>query len=306
VRWRKLGLVYAPDGSQSWARSHALAPTPIPTSNGGLRIYFATCDADMRGHVTYVEVDPSKPQNVLRAPTRPVLAPGESGCFDDNGVNVTAIIQMGDELWMYYFGYQLAHKVRYLLFTGLAISRDGGETFTRVSQVPLLDRSDEERFVRSAPTVLQAPGGGFHMWYVSGNEYIEVDGKQVPRYGLRYLHSNDGLSWGRAGRPVIEPADDDEYGFGRPFAVPMSNGYRLWYSIRSRSRWYRIGFADSPDGTNWGRRDAEAGIDVAPEGWDSRIVCYASVITLNNRTYMFYNGNDYGRAGFGIAELQSD
>jgi len=260
----------------------------------------------MRGHVTYVEVDPDKPQNVLRAASRPVLAPGEPGCFDDNGVNVTAIIQMGDEFWMYYFGYQLAYKVRYLLFAGLAISRDGGETFTRVSQVPILDRSDEERFVRSAPTVLQAPGGGFHMWYVSGNEYIEVDGKQVPRYGLRYLHSDDGLTWGPAGRPVIAPADDDEYGFGRPFAVPMSNGFRLWYSIRSRSKWYRIGFADSPDGTTWRRRDAEAGIDVSPEGWDSRIVCYASVITLNNRSYMFYNGNDYGRAGFGIAELQSD
>ncbi|WP_210253912.1 glucosyl hydrolase [Bradyrhizobium sp. S69] len=305
MRWRKLGLLYAPDGSHAWARSHALVPTPLLLENGALRIYFSTCDANMVGRVTYIDVDRNDPQHILRTATHPILNPGGIACFDENGVNVTSIIQRGDELWMYYAGYQLCHTVRYLLFTGLAISRDGGETFVRASQAPILDRSAKERFVRSGATVIRDPSGGFHMWYASGNEFIEVNGKQVPRYGLRYLHSDDGLAWGSTGLAVLYPKDDDEYGFGRPFAMRTADGYRLWYSVRSRSKWYRIGFADSNDGLDWVRRDDEAGIDVSSSGWDSEIVCYASVMAVSDRTFMFYNGNDYGRFGFGVAELEN-
>ncbi len=50
----------------------------------------------------------------------------------------------------------------------------------------------------------------------------------------------------------------------------------------------------------------EADIDVSAEGWDSETVCYASVIAVQSRILMLYNGNDYGRTGFGIAELVAE
>jgi hypothetical protein len=306
VRWRKLGVVYTPDGSFDWARSHALIPTPLLMGDGTIRIYFATCDSNMVGRVTYVDVDQNDPRIIRRIAQRPALDAGGELCFDEHGVNVTAVVQRGDDIWMYYAGYQRLAKVPYLLFTGLAISRDGGENFTRVSQAPILDRCDGERFVRSGATVIPDPEGGFHMWYASGDEFIEVNGKQVPRYGLRYLHSDDGLSWGRPGLEVIRPNDKDEYGFGRPFAIKTDVGYRLWYSVRTRSKWYRIGFADCNDGVNWTRRDDEVGIDVSASGWDSEIVCYASLYSVSDRTFMFYNGNGYGRFGFGVAELENE
>lgn len=300
MAWRKLGLVYAPSGECAWARSHALAPTPFLRRDGVLRIYLSSCDEAMVGSVGYVDLDPTDPKRILRVSPTPVLKPGESGCFDDNGVNVTSLVQVGSELWMYYFGYQLGRRVRYLLFAGLAVSRDDGETFQRVSQVPILDRSDGERFVRSAPFVLRQ-GNVFKMWYVSGDEFVEVGGKQVPRYGLRYLESSNGVDWPRAGLPVISPEGSDEYGFGRPFVVETCSGYRMWYSHRTRSQWYRIGYAESNDGLHWRRHDAATGIDTSPEGFDSDIVCYASVIETSAGTLMFYNGNDYGRTGFGVA-----
>jgi hypothetical protein len=30
---------------------------------------------------------------------------------------------------------------------------------------------------------------------------------------------------------------------------------------------------------------------------------YPAVMQIRDKTYLFYNGNDYGRDGFGIAEL---
>jgi hypothetical protein len=139
------------------------------------------------------------------------------------------------------------------------------------------------------------------MWYVSGDEFIAIPGKEVPKYGLRYLESSDGITWCGAGQPVMDPGGPDEYGLGRPFVVPGSGEYRMWLSSRTISKWYRVGGAISTDGLEWRRRDAEMGLDVSPSGWDSEIVCYAAVCDVANATLMFYNGNDYGRTGFGVA-----
>lgn len=305
MKWRKLGRVFVPDGSLSWARSHAMAPTPVLLPDGPLRVYVTCCDADMVGRVGWVDLDPEDPTRVVEIAREPALGTGAPGCFDDNGVCATAVLPVGNGMRMYYFGYQLGTRVRYLLFAGAAQSRDGGRTFQRCSEVPILERRDGERFVRSGPFVLADPVAGFRMWYVSGDAFVEVDGKSVPHYGLRHITSPDGLSWPGAGTPVLTVTGGDEYGLGRPYVVRDGEGFRMWYSVRTRSRWYRMGEATSPDGLRWTRGDGGlAGIDVSGDGWDSSIVCYSAVLTVAGRTYMFYNGNDYGRTGFGAAYLE--
>jgi hypothetical protein len=66
-------------------------------------------------------------------------------------------------------------------------------------------------------------------------------------------------------------------------------------------RTYRIGYAESGDGVEWERKDEQAGIDVSPSGWDSQMVAYPFVFEHADATYLFYNGNGFGREGFGYA-----
>ena len=80
-------------------------------------------------------------------------------------------------------------------------------------------------------------------------------------------------------------------------AIACGDSYRGCGNILS----YRIGYAESPDGFAWTRRDDEAGIDVSSKGWDSEMVCYACVFAYGAREYMLYNGNGYGATGFGMA-----
>jgi hypothetical protein len=47
--------------------------------------------------------------------------------------------------------------------------------------------------------------------------------------------------------------------------------------------------------------DAEAGIDVSSEGWDSEMVAYPWVGDVGGVRRMLYNGNGYGRTGIGQA-----
>ena len=127
----------------------------------------------------------------------------------------------------------------------------------------------------------------------------------MPMYDLKYQESPNGITWQDEGVPSLAATNSDEYGFGRPWIVPRdANTYQLFYSIRKRSlRAYRLGYAESKDGLHWIRKDDEMGLDVSPGSFDSDAIMYSAVITVGEKTYCFYNGNDFGRDGFAVAEL---
>jgi sucrose-6-phosphate hydrolase SacC (GH32 family) len=231
-----------------------------------------------------------------------VLDIGAPGAFDENGILPTSIVPVGDELYMYYVGYQLGQKVRYYQFQGLAISRDGGDSFERYQRVPVIDRSDAELVNRTSAFV-SLENGLFRMWYVGGSEWTQGKDKYLPVYNMRYLESRDGKTWGPEGRVCIDFASDDEHALGKPWVIQHGGLYKMWYSSRTRSKGYRLGYAESPDGVTWTRRDEAVGIDVSPTGWDSEMIAYAAVVPHRDRWYMFYNGNNCGQTGFGYAVL---
>lgn len=300
--WEKLGLVYCADGQQDWARSHAYIPTSMVLSQDCIRVYVAFLDRAQVGRIGYVDLDARDPRRVLKVSTSPVLDIGEPGAFDDNGVTPVTILQYQDMLWLYYFGWQLGVKIPYSLFTGLAVSKDGGERFERYSRVPILERSDDEPFVRSAAHVHWL-NGRWRMWYVAGDGWIHIQGKQLPRYNIRSLESDDGIRWQKKGAVGLCADGSDEFGLGRPFVIEEDGLYKMWYSSRTISRGYRLGYAESHDGRSWLRKDGEVGIDVSENGWDSQMICFACVQKTEYGTYMFYNGNKYGESGFGVAIL---
>lgn len=298
-------MVYRPDGSNSWAVSHAMIPTPIVIDADTIRVFVTFCDEHFIGRPGYVDVDAREPTRVLRVSPKPLLDLGAAGAFDDNGAVTCSVVRLGDgRLLMYYVGFELGVKVRYKLFTGAAVSDDGGESFRRVSQTPVLDRSDTEMTFRCGPYA-RLDGDRFRLWYIAGSEWEELDGKPMPVYVLKYLESEDGVEWGKEGRLVLDLTGDDEHGFGRPWVTNLPDGrYQLFYSIRRRSlRAYRLGYAESDDGLNWTRMDDAMGLDVTPGEFDSDAIMYAAVVTVHGRTYCFYNGNHFGRDGFAVAEL---
>jgi hypothetical protein len=81
--------------------------------------------------------------------------------------------------------------------------------------------------------------------------------------------------------------------------------YRQQFGFRTtRDAAYRIGYASSEDLKLWTRDDASVGIDVSSEGWDSDMQCYPSVFEWEGSVYLLYNGNEFGRLGFGVAVLE--
>ncbi|WP_234736018.1 glycoside hydrolase family protein [Tellurirhabdus bombi] len=316
--WIKKGVVYKTDGSKPFSRTHAQVPFAFPIYQGDsverLRVYFATRDENRSSSTSFVELDPNDLNNVIYVHDQPCLTKGAIGMFDETGAMPSWFLQRGDEIWLYYTGWNKSETAWYRLGIGLAVSRDGGLTFERVHDGPLLDRSIYDQVWVAQPCVLveDKPDGTSHwqMWYLSCTKIEVINGHPEPFYNVKYAESEDGIHWNRTGTVAI---DYDEFtdAIGRPAVIKEDGLYKMYYSYRNATNFrtdtaqsYRIGYAESTDGIKWERKDDLAGIDRSEDGWDSLMMDYAHVIQLNGKTYMFYNGNGFGASGFGYAEKQ--
>lgn len=298
-------MIYKPNGSVWWSKTHAYLPTADIINSETIRVYFSSRDENQIGRIGYVELDGNNPKKILYSTTKPILDVGRFGAFDEFGVNPCCIVNKKSEKLLYYFGWQKSISASYQLFCGLAISGDGGRTFRRYSRVPILDRTDREFFLRSSVSVIE-DNGIYRMWYVCGSGWTEFNGKPCPSYIIRYSESKDGFNWNSTDKVCINATSDDEFGFGRPWVIKDGGLYRMWYSVRTMSRPYYIGYAESHDGLAWERKDEIVGIEASEHGWDSKMICFACVFDLNNKRRMFYNGNRHGIDGFGYAELEEE
>jgi len=305
--WRKLGLVYGPDGSMPWAQTHAMIPIPMKLNDDVIRVYATFCDANGVGRPGYVDVAAKDPTRVLGVSKKPLIDIGLPGTFDENGVLACSVVRERDKVLLYYVGFELGTKIRYRLLTGLAVSRDEGSTFSRYSNVPVLERSDSEIYFRGGPFCM-FDSGVYRLWYVAGSDWVSLNGKEMPVYDIRYAESEDGIHWPPEGVVQLAVSDPDEHGFGRPYVIKKpGGGYRLFYSIRRKSFGaYRLGYAESDDGYSWNRMDSNLNLDVSIGNFDSDAIMYSAPIEVDGKLYLFYNGNEFGREGFAVAVLEAE
>jgi hypothetical protein len=280
--------------------SHAANPIAEPISDDRARVYFGCRDSGNRTHVSFVDMVLADPPRVLAVSNEPVLGPGPAGLFDDSGTSPGCLVRHGIRRYLYYVGWNLGVTVPWRNSIGLAISAAPGEPFLKVSQAPILDRSEEDPYCLSYPWVLRDEGR-WRMWYGSNLSWgtRETDMRHV----LKYAESDDGIHWRRTGRVVLGLAGEDEYALCRPCVRRAGADYQMWFCHRGSS--YRIGLAESADGLAWTRRPGAAGIDVTPGAWDSDMLAYPCVFDHGGRTYLLYNGNGYGRDGFGLAVAEA-
>jgi predicted GH43/DUF377 family glycosyl hydrolase len=301
MKWIKKGLIYGPDGKSSWAKNSALTPTPILIDDK-IRIYAGFRDDLGVSRIGYVDLEADNPSNILNVSETPVLDIGKPGTFDDNGLILGDIVENNGKLFMYYVGFQLVQKVKFLAFTGLAVSENDGNSFKRFSNTPILDRSDNGLYIRAIHSIIK-DNKVWKAWYAAGSGWEIINGNPYPKYNIRYIESDDGINFKDEEKLCID-VKGSEYRIGRPRVTRKDDHYQMFYTKGNLKGDYFPGYAESIDGLNWERHDDKLGISLSIKGWDSKTLCYPSIIDYKNKTYMFYNGNEMGKDGFGYAILE--
>tara|TARA_R100001126_G_scaffold38692_1_gene21458 strand:- start:2040 stop:2924 length:885 start_codon:yes stop_codon:yes gene_type:complete len=290
--WIKKGVIIEPQDNLWWMKTHAMLPTVEKVDQDLYKIFFSGRGIDNVSHIGYclLKVKDNR-LTVVKFSEEPVLSPGERGCFDDNGVTPSCLID--DK--MYYIGWNSGTST-YRMSLVMGLANRSGENFVRNSRAPLFTKTDREPFgILTAPWVIK-DGGEYKMWYVSGEGWISKD---LPRYNIKFASSDDGVNWQRDGLVAID-LKHNETALARPCVIKSDEKYEMYFSFKDPRIGYRIGYAESKDGINW-ERHPNACLDVSKQGWDSEMVQYSCVFKHNDTKIMLYNGNQYGKTGIGYA-----
>jgi predicted GH43/DUF377 family glycosyl hydrolase len=296
MKWTKLGNLFQVNDIHPWMKTHAANTVAEHLYDDVFRIYFSCRNENNNSSIGFVDINIQPPYEIVNIAEEPVLTPGKIGTFDDSGVSLSCIITINGVKHMYYLGWNLGVTVPWRNSIGLAIYNSSLHKYEKLSEAPILDRNHVDPYSISYPFILE-DNDIFRMWYGSnlswGKNQLDM------AHLIKYAESKDGINWDRKGIVALNFKNDKEYAMSRPFVIKEEGLYKMWYSYRGQS--YRIGYAESYDAISWIRKDDEVGITVSDSGWDSSTVEYPYIFKHKGKTYMLYNGNEYGKTGFGLA-----
>lgn len=306
--WIKKGLIYNVEGFSSWNKTHGQVPVVDSISNETLRIYYASRDKNGKSRTSFIEVDSDNPKKVKYIHKNPILELGSIGSFDDSGIMPSSIINVGKLKYLYYIGWTTRGSVPFSNSIGLAISKDGGKSFQKRFAGPIIGVGPNEPYFTGTCYVIKYKDK-FLAYYLSCIGWKKINNNKEPFYDIKIASSVDGLKWIPINKTAISLVKD-EGGIASASVLNINDKFCMWFSVRGGIDYrdnplssYKIGYAESVDGIKWERKESNI-IPLSKNGWDSKMLAYPNVIKKDDSLKMFYNGNGFGRTGFGYAEMK--
>lgn len=317
MRWNRLGKIFDPTEHELQNRCIQFAQSPQAlVFEEFVRIYFSTRSLDTNGkflsHIAFVEMRKNL-RDIIRVSDHVVIPLGRIGCFDEHGIFPMNVLRVGNAVYGYTCGWNRRVSVSVDTAIGLAVSRDDGLTFQRIGDGPVLAASLHEPCLVGDGFVKQI-GSNFHMWYIFGTGWKSYAPDTPPdrTYKIAHAVSQDGIQWRKEeARQIITDQLGPDESQALPTVIKIAQRYHMFFCYRQsfdfrkdKGRGYRIGHAWSDDLHNWTRDDENPLLQGSSTGWDADMQCYPNVFECDGKIYLLYNGNEFGRYGFGLAELQ--
>lgn len=319
MRWIKKGLIFDPSKHKLYNNCNEFAQSPQTlVFDDFVRIYFSTRNTDERGqylsHIAFVDMSTDL-EKILDISSEAIIELGSLGNFDEHGIFPFSPFQDVNRILAYTCGWSRRISVPVETAIGIAESKDNGRTFQRAGDGPILGPSLKEPFLVGDGFVRKY-NDTYYMWYIFGTRWIPATNiEPVARvYKIGHAFSKDAINWQRGeGDQIIADVLNEDECQALPTVVESGGKYHMIFCFREATdfrknpqRSYKLGYAYSTDLVTWIRDDNNVGIKPTDGEWDSEMMCYPHLFRVKNKTYLLYNGNEFGKLGFGLAELESD
>lgn len=299
MKWNKLGQIFTASSNCKEIISHAANPLAIHLHDDVFRIFYSGRDESNKSSVSFVDIDIFTLENVNNPDVVSFLY-GNEESFYSHGVSIGNCYTQNNKEYILFMGWQLKAGEHWKGDVG-RLELIGKKTLLLDPVHAFMKIDEEDKISLSYPWVMFHEGI-YKMWYGSTIDWTSENEEMI--HVLKYATSIDGENWDKHGIAIPYEIGVAQ-AFSKPSVLINNTGYHMWYSYRSGDGTkYRIGYSWSIDGVHWERKHDEVGIDVSKNGWDSEMICYPFVFEHKNENYMLYNGNDYGKNGFGLAILE--
>lgn len=318
MKWIKRGHLFQTNEVQLPLGCEAFAQSPQTLLlEDRIRVYFSSRKTDPTNgkfisHVCFVDFDLSL-NSIMGFNQDPIIALGELGTFDEHGIFPFSITQHTDRILAYTCGWNRRSSVSVDTATGLAESFDGGLTFQKLGHGPVLSASLHEPML-VGDSFVRVYDNTWHMWYIFGQRWLAASDNEPPArvYKIAYATSKDGIYWSKNdGKTIIPDVLNPDECQALPSVAYYQGRYHMVFCFRQATdfrtnpqRGYRLGYAWSEDLIQWHRQDEFIQFPSQQGDWDHDMRCYPHFFVHQNQLHLLYNGNAFGKFGFGLSTLQ--
>ncbi len=307
MKIKNYGRIFVP---QNYGLEFCKSPQAI-VFDEYVRIYFSYCVPDedkLISRVGFVDYDKTF-QKIKRVSTE-VISDGMLGTFDEHGIFPFSPFCDDGIIKAITSGWTRRQSVSTDAALGLAVSRDNGGTFQRVGNGPVLSSSLNEPFLIADGFVVKTQEYGYMMYYIYGTDWANYEGAIQPErtYRIAVAQSDNLLDWKHDGKCIIVEKFEGE-AQALPSVFHWNGKWHMVFCYRhtvgfreDSSHAYRIGYANSDDMWSWSRDDAK--IQIPIEEWNSEMQCYPNAFTMDGEVFILYNGNCFGKNGFGLIKME--
>ncbi|WP_298764382.1 hypothetical protein [uncultured Polaribacter sp.] len=299
MNWKKEGQIFKVNSSNPDLISHASNPLAIHLKEDIYRIFFSARNIENKSSISFVDIDILK-KKIIKISGKTIIKYGIDESFYSHGISIGNLFRdKKNKQFILFMGWQIREGNHWRGDIG-KLELISNNSLKLTQKTPFMSSDSEDKVSLSYPFVI------FHddiykMWYGSTINWTSENKEMI--HVIKYATSKDGNIWEKHGIAIPYEIGVAQ-AFSKPSVIIDENGFHMWYSFRGGNGLkYRIGYAFSKNGIEWQRKHNLTGIDVSDKGWDSEMICYPFVFEHKENLYMLYNGNSYGKDGFGLALL---
>ena len=314
IKLRNKGLIFNINEFEPFSDYQFAQSPQLLAFEDHYRIYFSSRHKNLVNgmpisDVLYVDFDPEF-KSIVDYSRREVLQKSILGAYDEHGVfPFHPFRNSGNDLLAYLSGWSRRTSVPVETSIGVAKSNDEGQTFTRLGPGPVLTASVKEPFLVGDPFVFEE-NDLYHMFYIAGVTWKYFESETSPQrvYKIKKATSPDGINWTKNGVNLIKDIIGPDECQALPTVVKFRDEYIMAFCYRSAYGFrtdpklgYKLDIATSKDLSKWERGKYDLVISKHQSGWDQDMRCYPNLNVLNRKMHLLYNGNNFGKVGFGLA-----
>ncbi len=303
IKFLKLGQIYDPRKKSYHSKllTHASNPVPVLLNGDVFRIFYSARDSHNRSSVGALDFDIIK-RKILKIHKKPIVTYDSTPSYFSDGISLGNLFKLNNKKAISFMGWRTMEDGSWKGEIGF-FSLTNKLFLDKVSPKPIIQTdTDIDPISLSYPWILETRSSNFLAWYGSTIGHDKKNSKMI--HAIHKAHSNDGLLWKKDGL-ALSFQNQKLQMMSRPsISFNESGDYEMWFSYRSgNGDSYRIRLAESADGEKWSQSETPDLLNISNSGWDSEMIEYPYVFIHKKKKYMLYNGNGFGKTGFGLAQL---